>query len=79
MGIGERREVLPGRYAVTFTGLQRPAGRTEIVQVTPYRSTYANCAVLCWTSLAASLRANVECCDAAGNFADSQFEMLVIA
>ena len=70
-GIRATRSRAVGRYAVTFIGLQRPAGQTETVQVTPFASVYTNCAVLSWTSLASALKANVECHDITGNFRDS--------
>jgi hypothetical protein len=69
---------MPGRYAVVFNGLQRPAGHTDDVQVTPFGQVYANCAVAGVTSLASGLRAIVNCRDIAGNFHDSRFEILVI-
>lgn len=67
-----------GRYAVVFTGLQRPAGHTDNVQVTPFGMAYANCAVPGWTNVAGGLRVIVNCRDIAGNFHDSRFEILVI-
>ncbi len=67
-----------GHYAVTFTGLQKLAGHTETVQLTPFATAYVNCNVISWTSLASALKANVECRNLAGNFRDSRFEIVVI-
>jgi hypothetical protein len=67
-----------GRYAVSFAGLQKLAGHTETVQVTPWAIKYANCSVASWSSSATTLTANVECRNIAGAFRDSRFEVLVI-
>ncbi len=67
-----------GRYAVDFTGLQKLAGHTENVQVTPFGTGYTACKVVSWGNVTTGLRVNVECRKVNGTFKDARFNVLVI-
>jgi probable HAF family extracellular repeat protein len=68
----------PGRYTMTFTGLQKLAGHTETVQVTPVGTALRTCNVVSWGNSGSSLRVSVECRNAAGQLADTRYQVLVI-
>ena len=67
-----------GRYAIEFAGLQKLAGHTENVQVTPWGTGYSSCKVVGWGNSAAGLRVSAECRKLNGTFKDARFNVLVI-
>jgi probable HAF family extracellular repeat protein len=68
----------PGRYTMTFAGLQKLAGHTETVQATSVRTVLRTCNVVSWGNWRAALRVFVECRNAAGQLADTRYQVLVI-
>jgi|JI10StandDraft_1071094.scaffolds.fasta_scaffold15848_3 uncharacterized protein YjdB len=53
-----------GAYTVTFTGLGRGAGQTDVVLVSTYgNSSFAHCTVTSWNGAGADLTADVRCVD----------------
>ena len=67
-----------GRYTIEFAGLQKFAGHTENVQLTPRGSGVSLCGVVAWVNSATGLRVVVECRNKNGVFTDSRYDVLVI-
>jgi probable HAF family extracellular repeat protein len=68
----------PGRYAMTFAGLQKLARHTETVQVTAVGTVLRTCNVVSWGNFGTALRVSVECRNAAGQLADTRYQLLMI-
>ncbi len=67
-----------GHYKVAFAGLQKRAGHTENVQVTPFGQGYSSCNVVNWGNSGGALQVNVQCRKVNGAFKDARFNVLVI-
>ena len=67
-----------GQYAVDFAGLQKVAGETENVQVTPWATASTSCNVVGWGNAGAGIRVNVECRQLNGSLTDARFNVVVI-
>jgi probable HAF family extracellular repeat protein len=68
-----------GQYTIEFAGLQKLSGHTEHVQVTPFGTTLSTCNVVNWNnSTSGGLKVRTECRNGAGEFMDSQYNVLVI-
>jgi hypothetical protein len=67
-----------GHYAMNFAGLQKLTDHTEHVQVTSFGPTLSTCNVVRWANSADGLKVFVECRNGAGQFMDSQYDVLVI-
>jgi hypothetical protein len=67
-----------GMYTVTLPGLNSVAA-TGDVQVTPYGSTNDFCQVLSWGSSGSAMVVNVDCFNAAGGAADSEFNLQYVS
>jgi hypothetical protein len=69
-----------GHYTMKFVGLQKPPGHSDHVQVTGVGSLLRTCQLFAWSASGdgTGLQAAVECRDAAGQFVDTRYEILVI-
>lgn len=67
-----------GQYAIEFTGLQKLAGHTEQVQITPWGPGPSVCNVMSWGNSATGLWVSVECRKLNGNLTDARYNVLVI-
>jgi hypothetical protein len=67
-----------GRYSMTFAGLAATPGLGEHVQVAPVAESRVTCNVASWAAAGPDLRVNVECRNAAAQFVDTRYEVLVI-
>ena len=69
-----------GRWTVTFAGLARPAGASEIVIATGFKGTTDfSCSIISWGNTgAADLTVTVQCFDALGTLVDGRTNVLVI-
>jgi hypothetical protein len=73
------RRLATGRYTVTFGGLARPLGGTEIVLVAGFKDFDHSCSLGSWGNTGASdLIVTLQCFDAAGTAIDGRFSVLVV-
>ena len=79
-GATKARKTALGKYHVVFSGLGRPAGGSEIVNVSPlFSSADQNCDIVSWGNTGANdLFVDVACFDRTGAAADSRFGVMVI-
>ena len=67
-----------GNWTVTFAGLARPAGATEIVIVSAFKDFDHTCTLLSWASAGADLTVTLQCFDAGGTPFDGRFSVLIV-
>jgi hypothetical protein len=68
-----------GRWTVTFAGLGRPAGATEIALVSAFKDFDHSCSLVSWAnSGTADLTVTLQCFDASGAPFDGRFIVLVV-
>ncbi len=73
------RRVATGQYTVSFGGLGRPAGATEIVMVSALKETDHLCGLVSWGNTGVNdLSVSLSCYDATGAPVDARFEVLVV-
>jgi hypothetical protein len=73
------RRLAAGRWTVTFAGLGRPAGATEIVIVSALKETDHLCSIASWGNTGvADLTVTLQCFDPTGTAADARFSLLVV-
>ena len=78
-GAVSSRRLGVGQWTVTFAGLGRPAGTTEIVIASALKETDHLCSIVSWGNTGtADLTVTVQCFTAAGVPADARFTMLVV-
>jgi hypothetical protein len=73
------RRLAMGRWTVTFAGLGRPAGATEIAIVSALKETDHLCSLVSWGNTGtADLTVSLQCFDPTGAFVDARFAVVVI-
>ena len=78
-GTVSSRRLGVGQWTVTFAGLGRASGATEIVIVSALKETDHICSVVSWGNTGtADLTVTLQCFDAAGTRVDARFDVLVI-
>jgi len=73
------RRLSAGQWTVTFAGLGRPSGATEIVIVSALKELDHICGLVSWANFGTNdLTVTLQCSDAAGTPLDARFEVLVV-
>jgi hypothetical protein len=73
------RRLATGQHTVTFGGLARPAGATEIVVVSALKELDHSCSLVSWGKTGTNdLSVTVTCFDASGAPLDARFTVLVV-
>jgi len=68
-----------GQWTITFAGLGRPAGGTEIVIVSALKEVDHSCSLVTWANTGtADLTVTLQCVNPSGALADNRFTVLVI-
>jgi hypothetical protein len=73
------RRLAVGQWTVTFAGLGRPAGATEIVIVSALKETDHSCSLVTWGNTGtADLTVTLQCVSPSGALVDARFSVLVV-
>jgi hypothetical protein len=78
-GVVSSRRLGVGQWTITFAGLGRPAGATEIVILSALKDFDHSCSIVSWSGTGTTdLEVALQCFDAAGTPVDGLFNVLVI-
>jgi len=78
-GSATSRRLGVGQWTVTFAGLGRPAGGTEIVIVSALKETDHSCSLVTWGNTGtADLTVTLQCVNPSGALVDARFSVLVV-